>query len=295
MYKCNICDKELMSLAGLGCHITTFHKIPKEEYYIKFDGKTSGKCENCGKNTTFLDIYKGYRRFCSRTCSNYIQNPIINNRVITEEERSARIEKVKNTWKNKSAQDMDIVSKKRSEIAKENSYIISKKRVETMSAWDDNKKLTYSDKLKSAWNDKTTEEIKIKSSKQKQTNIDKGFWSSPDNMDGWILYKILVRRETRKNIKKLFRLWNGYCWYTGEKLIPKEEYISMYPDRHPNTNKMGPTIDHILPVIYGFNNGILPSIIGRLDNLCICSKSKNCQKNQYLLEDNNETRTTRTI
>ncbi len=71
MFKCELCGKEFETLKGLAFHIGQKYKnkITIEEYYFKFIGE-KGKCIECGKDTRFLSLKEGYRRFCSCKCSN---------------------------------------------------------------------------------------------------------------------------------------------------------------------------------------------------------------------------------
>ena len=69
--KCKICDREFKGFSGLGSHIVLKHKIKTEDYYNKYlkKNKSEGKCKTCGKNTTFININKGFRQYCSIKCS----------------------------------------------------------------------------------------------------------------------------------------------------------------------------------------------------------------------------------
>lgn len=70
-YKCKICDEEILTNTGLASHISNTHKLKIEEYYDRFIRKDpEGKCLVCGKPTTFIDLRRGYHRFCSKQCSN---------------------------------------------------------------------------------------------------------------------------------------------------------------------------------------------------------------------------------
>lgn len=73
--KCEICDREFESPRTLGIHISTTHKMSKQEYYDRFlrKNKNEGKCFECGKETGFITLVKGYRIFCSVKCLNKSQ------------------------------------------------------------------------------------------------------------------------------------------------------------------------------------------------------------------------------
>lgn len=67
---CKLCKKDFKGFVGLGTHISTIHSITNEEYYNKFlkneDGE--GRCLKCEEETSFLDLRRGFRLYCSRSC-----------------------------------------------------------------------------------------------------------------------------------------------------------------------------------------------------------------------------------
>ena len=68
-YKCNECGKEILTNTGLAKHLSDVHRINLESYYKKYIAKEDeGKCLNCGKPTTFIDLKNGYHKFCSAKC-----------------------------------------------------------------------------------------------------------------------------------------------------------------------------------------------------------------------------------
>jgi very-short-patch-repair endonuclease len=58
-------------MQSLGSHFVQFHKISKEDYYIKYLTKSFEPhlCEICGTPTRFHNIIVGYGRFCSGVCA----------------------------------------------------------------------------------------------------------------------------------------------------------------------------------------------------------------------------------
>jgi hypothetical protein len=67
--KCEICGREFKNYISLGQHLRAC-KITSNEYYDRFlrkDGE--GICPICGKETTYLNLGKGYRKFCSNKCA----------------------------------------------------------------------------------------------------------------------------------------------------------------------------------------------------------------------------------
>ena len=68
---CEICKKEIQSTSGFTNHILRTHKITPKDYYDTYiEPNKSHKCMYCNKPTKFLNLTKGYRLFCSRTCCN---------------------------------------------------------------------------------------------------------------------------------------------------------------------------------------------------------------------------------
>ena len=75
MKKCLLCDRKFEDFRTLGIHISTTHKMSRQEYYDRFLRKSEneGKCLECGKETDFITLVKGYRMFCSVKCLNQSQ------------------------------------------------------------------------------------------------------------------------------------------------------------------------------------------------------------------------------
>ena len=71
IYVCKICLREFHSLRGFALHIVNTEKISREQYYNTYLRKsdTEGYCMTCGKPTTFSDICRGYKFYCSTSCS----------------------------------------------------------------------------------------------------------------------------------------------------------------------------------------------------------------------------------
>lgn len=67
--KCKICNFEAKSYKGLGIHLWTLHKLKSETYYNRFMKKEGdGKCLQCGDKTRFLNLGKGFKKYCSLLC-----------------------------------------------------------------------------------------------------------------------------------------------------------------------------------------------------------------------------------
>ena len=104
--KCEICSREFKNSRTLGIHISTTHKMSKQEYYDSFLKKdeNEGKCLECGKETGFITLVKGYRIFCSVKCLNQSQYHIkhctetyTKNYIDNEENRKELNERTRNT------------------------------------------------------------------------------------------------------------------------------------------------------------------------------------------------------
>jgi len=104
--------------------------------------------------------------------------------------------------------------------------------------------------------------------KMAKTKIKNGTQISPELLPEFERYKRKVEVTTRKDKKKLFDEWEGYCFYT-------KEYIREYYDKTYYNNEKYPVIDHKISILNGFNDKIKPEIIGGIDNLCICTRKIN--------------------
>jgi len=68
---CQICEREFKCYVGFVSHLRRKHKMKSKEYYDIYMKKyDEGICSECGKETNFIKITKGYRKFCSTKCSN---------------------------------------------------------------------------------------------------------------------------------------------------------------------------------------------------------------------------------
>ena len=68
--KCELCGGFFEDGSGFGCHIRKTHNITTQSYYDAFLKKNGdGECENCGSQTSFWGLKRGYGRFCSQRCA----------------------------------------------------------------------------------------------------------------------------------------------------------------------------------------------------------------------------------
>jgi endogenous inhibitor of DNA gyrase (YacG/DUF329 family) len=72
--KCEICGREFKNFKTLARHLRT-HKITSKNYYDKYLKKEGeGICPICGKETNYINLNKGYRKFCSKKCAKSGEN-----------------------------------------------------------------------------------------------------------------------------------------------------------------------------------------------------------------------------
>lgn len=66
---CEICNQKYDNYRSFSLHIKNKHKIEPKDYYdmyLKKDGE--GICKVCGKKTNWINMNKGYAKFCSNLC-----------------------------------------------------------------------------------------------------------------------------------------------------------------------------------------------------------------------------------
>lgn len=74
-YICKICNC-IFSAYKFKHHIIVDHNIPEKEYYDIYLKTEENNCLHCGNKTSFVSMYKGYRKYCCRHCSAYAGNTI---------------------------------------------------------------------------------------------------------------------------------------------------------------------------------------------------------------------------
>lgn len=69
--KCEICEDMVVSIKALSQHIIR-HNISSQDYYDKYILENCNEkfCEECGGESKFNGLAKGYQKFCSLKCSN---------------------------------------------------------------------------------------------------------------------------------------------------------------------------------------------------------------------------------
>ena len=63
---CKICNQSISNRV-FKKHLNQ-HNINQQDYYDIYFGK--GLCDVCSKPTSFKDVFKGYNKYCSRSCLN---------------------------------------------------------------------------------------------------------------------------------------------------------------------------------------------------------------------------------
>lgn len=85
--------------------------------------------------------------------------------------------------------------------------------------------------------------------------------------------------------------WRHYCDYVrilSEKVY-RENKATMNPNNFPRTtpnrHPHAVNLDHIIPIIYGFKNGLEPEVLADVRNLRVVPARKNLSKKQVLTEE----------
>jgi len=107
------------------------------------------------------------------------------------------------------------------------------------------------------------------------TKLDKGFIS--DSIEDFFDYRRVVNNLTNKIKKKLYENWNGYDYYDNTYIKENLAFDS--------NHKEYPTIDHKISVLTGYKNGISPTEIAKLENICITKRNNNSSKGYKTEED----------
>lgn len=115
--------------------------------------------------------------------------------------------------------------------------------------------------------------------KIRKTHEQNGNWIPLEKLSDFQKYRRKVMFESKKNIKELWKKWDGLDFYSGEKLITNEEYKLIFPENSVNKNKLQPSVDHKFPILLGFLENIDYKFIGSINNLCITSRQNNSKKN----------------
>lgn len=93
---------------------------------------------------------------------------------------------------------------------------------------------------------------------------------SYEELEGFQKYKNEVDRLTKRNKKILLKEWNGFDYYDNE-------FIKNNFNLHYN-NSNYPTIDHKIPILYGYKNKFSTELISSIENLCFTKRKLNLKK-----------------
>ena len=67
--ECVICGYNTDNHQSFNSHIAHAHHIKSKEYYDRYiKSEDEGKCKKCGKQTSFINMWKGYRDYCCNSC-----------------------------------------------------------------------------------------------------------------------------------------------------------------------------------------------------------------------------------
>lgn len=300
---CKICNSQ--TIYGIETfakyHLKKIHGLTSKEYYDQTKRLNEGICRVCGKPTKFRNINEGYSIFCSNKCavsdpeqlnlnieeSRKAQRKKYNGKLFFEtKEGQKKVQKtIKKRYGTKSCfKNKDIQLKLRQSCIKnygvDNPFKSEEVQIKALT----NKIQKYGngcniEKYKETCLKKYGVDNFNKTRKFRKYMESIGKWVSLKTLTKFEKYRRAVNKETRKNKKNLFALWNGLCYYTNKKLITLNEWREMNNNLSPSRNSLHPTIDHKISIVHGFVNSISPEIIGGLDNLCICARYVNVKKN----------------
>ncbi len=67
--ECVICRYKTDNHQSFNSHIAHAHHIKSKDYYDRYiKSEDEGKCKKCGKQTSFINMWKGYRDYCCNSC-----------------------------------------------------------------------------------------------------------------------------------------------------------------------------------------------------------------------------------
>ncbi|MEA3421726.1 MAG: hypothetical protein U9Q97_08640 [Acidobacteriota bacterium] len=301
MVKCEICGRKFKSFIGLSVHIKLAHSVRSKDYYDKYM-KTceEGICPVCGEKTFFKGLGTGYCVYCSYKCSNNskkVKNKkkqtCLNNYGVVNPSQSEKIQgkKIQTCLKNHDAENPFQLKETKKKIIQTNLKIYGRAHrkqthIRNYDRWYDTVfiKKQFLTKDNVLLINKMNDFFNITSStcRRHLDNLNikykKRATIVPEELAVWELYCRLVKQETDRWGKEVWKMWDGYDYYTDEKLVTNEEYRKSYPHKSLNSNPLQPTLDHKISKLEGFVDQIQPEAIGDIINLCICSRSKNSSK-----------------
>lgn len=282
-------------------------------YYDKFLKKEEdGICKVCGKPTCWLGSnnqkrkppeYPKYAVYCSNQCQwqdkeqhykreqsnleKYGVKNVLELEVIKQKSKQTKLEKYGDeNYSNRELSKETIKEKYGSHSNLFQQIIIPKllerygvENVFQLEEVNEKRKETYKEHFGVEHISQSEYWKNISIPKIRKTQEQNGKWIPLEKLSDFEKYRRNVMVETRKNVKILWKEWDCLDYYTKEKLITNEEYKILYPNKHKNTNKLQPSVDHKFPILLGFLEGIDYKFIGSINNLCITSRQNNSKKN----------------
>ncbi len=115
---------------------------------------------------------------------------------------------------------------------------------------------------------------KDKNLNRRKTKEINGDWIKLVDTSDWNKYKNIVRTQTLKNKKFLLEQWNGYDYYDNE-YIKNNLNLHYFDDSYP-------TIDHKIPIYYGFLNKMKSEEISDISNLVFTKRIINIKKGKNI-------------
>lgn len=300
-------------------HLKPVHTISVQDYYDKYLGNGDDKCKLCGNKCSFITMNQGYYDYCSNDCRNKdpefrkMLSHAINTKVDKEKAKETRkktckkkygkefvfqieefqekqkqtlIEKygvshnflmedcIEKRWKTLNGNKEEINKKRKAFWTDTNIKKVNDTRIETLherygADIDNVMDLDGTiEAINKTFNEKYGEDWFVETDMFRQIMEDVHGWIPEEQRQKYYNYCLKVLKETRKYSKLLFNNWNGLCYYTCFKL----NNIQMH--------SLQVTIDHKTSKYYGYINDISPIEIGRMDNLCLCSRYINLYKNK---------------
>jgi hypothetical protein len=290
---CHICKEQTnLNAESFGrWHLQKLHRITMREYYDKYIKiPTDGFCRCCGNKTRFISYRQGYRIFCSHKCSatdESVQLLSKSTRIRlygdpTYNNRSGAVKTCLLKYNVINVSKLENIKKQKEETLIQNhgvsnmslSPLLCHKRLQTLlnRYGEDNPSKVEAFKLKRM---ETTlrrygELFYSRTEQYREYKENMGEWIPLSQKNSFDLYFLQVWRETKKHKKVLFNSWNGKCYYTG---------VSLITDKNMYQNELYATIDHKTSIMRGYLNNISFKEIGGIDNLCVCARVINTQKN----------------
>ena len=311
--KCLVCGEDTKYTdtgSFVRFHVNKYHKLSPKEYYDMFIKKENeGECLACGKDTKFYTTTVGYNRYCSGDCYKHSDDyAMAIKESFKRRDTKKEAEKRKITVKEKYGVDYVLQSEEikikseKTNIKKYGvkSYLLTEdcttKRWESLTT----NKEEINKKRKAYW---TVDNINSALDIRKQTCLNRygaenvfmlddikfrirrileesGFWLSEENIIYFQQYRKMCNNYIKLLKDQIYDLWDGKDYYTGEDLIQ----LSNDWDGK-GYMKYQPTIDHKISAHYGFYNNMSLEEINDINNMCVCSRSINSQKNKMCEEE----------